>query len=59
MWRDYINGLRAEWIGARVRYNGQAYNVVDVDYNGYILIDKKAEFTDTTAIDQTKVERIS
>lgn len=32
-------------------YAGEIYQVVDVDYNGCLLINKKAEFTDTTAID--------
>lgn len=49
-WREYINGLKDEWIGKIVVYENEKYNVVDVDYNGMLLIDKKAEYTDTTAI---------
>ncbi len=29
-------------------YENKKYTVVDVDYNGTLLIDKKARFTDTT-----------
>lgn len=50
-YRDYIAALKAKWVGARVPYEGKTYTVVDVDYNGYLLIDKPARFTDTTAID--------
>lgn len=56
MYRDYIEGLRKEWRGKRVRYEGKTYTVMDVDYNGALLIDKPAQFTDTTAIAITMTE---
>ena len=56
-YRDYINRVKAEWIGAAVRYDGNHYTVVDVDYNGSLLINKKARFTDTTAVSEFMVER--
>lgn len=49
-WKEYINTLKNEWIGKIVEYEGKKYNVVDVDYNGILLIDKKALHTDTTAV---------
>lgn len=49
-WKEYINRLKSEWIGKSVVYENETYNVVDVDYNGLLLIDKKAKHTDTTAI---------
>lgn len=49
-WREYIEKLKKEWIGKVVEYENKKYNVVDVDYNGVLLIDKKATYTDTTAI---------
>lgn len=49
-WKEYINTLKSEWIGKTVEYEGHKYNVVDVDYNGILLIDKKARYTDTTAV---------
>ena len=50
-YRNFIAALKAKWIGKNVMYDNAAYTVVDVDYNGFLLINKKAEFTDTTAID--------
>lgn len=49
-YKEYINNLKNEWIGKIVMYENEKYNVVDVDYNGMLLIDKKARFTDTTAV---------
>lgn len=47
-YREYIDELRNEWVGKIVMYENKKYTVVDVDYNGALLIDKKARFTDTT-----------
>lgn len=47
---EYIEGLKKEWIGKSVLFENKEYTVVDVDYNGSLLIDKKARFTDTTAV---------
>ena len=55
---DMIAEMREKWTGKRVRYNGGTYNVVSVDYNGALLIDKPAQFTDTTAITPHMVETI-
>lgn len=49
---------KAAWLGKRVRYNGEEYTVMDVDYNGGLLIDKKAEFTEWTAIPQKDCEPV-
>ena len=54
-YKEYINRLKKEWIGKTIIYDNKKYNVVDVDYNGMLLIDKKAQFTDTTAVDTTMV----
>lgn len=54
-YKEYINKLKSEWIGKTVIYDNKKYNVVDVDYNGMLLIDKKARFTDTTAVDTTSI----
>lgn len=56
-YREYIEGLRREWRNAEVIYDGCRYTVVDVDYNGGLLIDKKAQFTDTTAVSILSVKR--
>ena len=49
-WREYIEKERKTCIGRKVKYRDKIYTVVYVDYNGVILIDKPAQFTDTTAI---------
>ena len=55
MYRDFIQNLKSTWIGKQVTFEGEKYTVVDVDYNGCLLIDKKAQFTDTTAVDTWQV----
>ena len=57
-YKDYIKQKRDKWIGKRVRYEGKEYNVVYVDYNGMLLIDKKSEFKDDTAIEEWMVEEV-
>ena len=47
---EQIAKRKAEYVGKKVIFEGQEYTVVDVDYNGGLLISKKAEFTDTTAV---------
>lgn len=57
-YREWINKLKNEWIGKNVMYENEKYNVVDVDYNGMLLIDKKARFTDTTAVSILHVTKL-
>lgn len=57
-YKDYIRQKREKWIGKRISYMGKEYNVIDVDYNGGLLIDKKGEFTDDTAISEVMVEEV-
>ncbi len=57
-YKQYIDIQRDRWIGKKVMYGGNIYNVVDVDYNGCLLIDKKARFTDTTAVETYMVQEI-
>lgn len=59
-YKTYINMKRSEWIGKKVIYAGDnnVYTVVDVDYNGALLIDKPARFTDTTAVDLIDVMEV-
>lgn len=49
-WKEFIEKERKKYIGRKVKYEDKIYTVVDVDYNGVILIDKHAKFTPTTAI---------
>lgn len=57
-YRELVEQYRKEWIGAEVIYDGGKYKVVDVDYNCALHINKKAKFTDTTAVDVTMVKRV-
>lgn len=50
LYREYISKLESEWVGKVVTYEGVKYNVVGVDYNGILLIDKETMHTDTTAV---------
>lgn len=55
MYSDYIKELKAKWYGKDVMYEGEWYRIVGVDYNGCLLIDKRAKFTDYTAVDNWMV----
>lgn len=55
---SYYEEMRRDWIGRKVIFEGQTYTVVDVDHNGGLLIDKKARFTDTTAVGSWMVKRV-
>lgn len=50
-YKQYIQDMKQKWTGKTVTYRGQEFTVVDVDYNGGLLLNKKAEFTDTTAVE--------
>lgn len=49
-YKDYIAGLKDKFIGRKVEWNGKAYNIVDVDYNGIIHIDRPTAYNATTAV---------
>ena len=55
-YREYIEKMKEEWIGKKVLFEGKQYIVVDVDYNGALMINKKARFTDTTAVSQFQLD---
>ena len=54
---EYIDKLKKEWVGKSVIYDNKKYNVVDVDYNGMLLVDKRAFHTDTTAVTISSIKR--
>lgn len=49
-YKQYIENLKAEFIGRKVRYEGDVYTIVHVDYNGCIHIDKPSAYNETTAV---------
>lgn len=57
-YREWIESLKREWIGKQVKFEDNIYNVVDVDYNGFLLIDRKARYAETTAVATYHVEVI-
>lgn len=50
LYKDYIHSLQNEFVGKRIKYNGNIHTITQVDYNGIIHIDLKAQYTDDTAI---------
>ncbi len=57
-YREWIENRKKEWIGKRVKFEGSIYNVVDVDYNGFLLIDRKTKYNNATAVAIHHVEAI-
>lgn len=55
---EALQQLKSYWIGKKVAYEGEVYKVVDVDSNFGLLIDKKARFTDTTAVGTWMVKEV-
>lgn len=60
-YKNHIEELKKARIGQKVIFEGKQYNVVDVDYNGAIMIDKPTKYTDshtnkTTAIEAWKIK---
>ena len=49
-YKEWIDNLKRKWIGKKVTYDSEKYRVVDVDYNGFLLIGKKESRIGTTAI---------
>ena len=58
MWSDFIARERKKWIGKRVRFEGAVWNVVDVDINGALHIDRQTKHNKTTAIGEEHIEEV-
>ena len=56
-WKDRIAQLRVEWTGRKVIYQGEQHTVVDVDYNGGLLIDRETMYNKTTAIEPYMLDK--
>ena len=57
-YREGIEKMKKEWVGKKVRFRGEMYTVVDVDYNGSLMIDLPNQFNSTTAISVGMVDKI-
>lgn len=49
-WKDYIEHRKKKYVGRKVLFDNNIYTIVDVDYNGEFIINKRARYTDTTAV---------
>ena len=56
-WKEFIERMRSKWIGKEVSYKGETFTVVDVDYNGSLMINLPSQFNQTTAIDETMLDK--
>lgn len=56
-WKEYIEELRNEFTGKKVRYEGKIYTITHVDYNGIIHIDKPTEHNWTSAVYEPREAR--
>ena len=57
-YQEYLRSYYAKYIGARVRYNGSIHTVIDVDYNGVLLIDIPTDHAETTAISINEIKEV-
>lgn len=55
-WKNHIEELKKKWIGQKVEFEGKTYNVVDVDMNGAIMIDKPTKYCETHTNPTTAIE---
>lgn len=49
-YKDLVTEDRIRFVGKKVKYKGGIHTIIDVDYNGSLIIDLKARFTDDTAV---------
>ena len=57
-YQEYLRSMYAKYIGAQVRYNGRLYSVIDVDYNGMLLIDIPSDHAETTAVSMNQITEV-
>ena len=58
-YKEGIEAMRRQWRDREVIFEGAVYTVLDVDYNGSLLIDKPDEFKATTAVSTSMVKLVS
>ena len=57
-YREGIEAMRRQWRDREVIFEGTVYTVLDVDYNGSLLINKPDEFKATTAVSTSMVKLV-
>lgn len=57
-YQEYLRSYYAKYIGALVRYNGRIHTVIDVDYNGVLLIDIPTDHAETTAVSLNQITEV-
>ena len=58
LYKDWIAELKRKWVAKKVIYEREEYTVVDVDYNGGLLIDKRNRYNDTTSVPEESVTAV-
>lgn len=56
MWSDYINRLKAAYIGKTAIYEGKPYTIINVDINAGIWINKPHYYCESYTADHTAVD---
>lgn len=56
-YKEWIKSLKDTYIGKTVLFENNRYDIIDVDYNGFLLINKKSLHNNTTAISICKHKR--
>ena len=54
-YKEFIENRKADWIGTNVIFQGKEYQVVDVDYNGMLVISMPAYYCESYTSDRTAV----
>ena len=54
-WSDYINRMKEKWIGKKVSFEGKMYNVINVDMNSALWIDKPHYYCESYTADHTAI----
>lgn len=57
-YKEYIKHKKDKWIGKKVSYEGNEYTVIDIDYNGSLMINKMNDFNDTTAVTEFMIKTL-
>ena len=58
LYRDWIAELKRKWVTKKVIYEGKEYGVVDVDYNGGLLVEKRNRYNETTSVPEESVTEV-
>lgn len=55
-YKEYIKERKKEYVGKTVLFEGKEYKVIDVDYNGMLLINKPRVYCESYTSPTTAIE---